>query len=278
MKGMIALAGVLALAAVPLVAQRPGQNSTIIHNVPYDGQFTYARIKYEAMGGGGGGGRGGGRFGGFRGSRIMWNHDFQTSDLHLPKILGALTTINVRTDESNVFTFDDPELFRFPLAYLCEAGYWNPTEAEMLGARKWLQKGGFLIIDDFGGYDWDNFTTQLQRILPGARPIRLDLTHSIFNSFFRDQVTRGARELPWCRGILRGVRGQRPHEADDDDCQLQLRRLGVLGVVGNGHLCRRAHQRGLQVRRQLRHVHPVPLTERIPRDRQPIAHPTGPPR
>ena len=43
---------VMLLAAGSLPAQRAGQNSTFIHNVPYDGRFTYARIKYETAGGG----------------------------------------------------------------------------------------------------------------------------------------------------------------------------------------------------------------------------------
>jgi hypothetical protein len=171
------LGALLVLAALPLGAQRAGQNSTYIHNVPYDGRFTYPRIKYETAGGTMG-------FGGFRGQRIMWNHDYQNSDLHFPKILETVSTTHVRSDESNVFTFDDPELFKFPIAYLCEVGYWVPNDAELLGVRKYLAKGGFLIIDDFGGYDWDNFATQLARIFPKARPIRLDLKHPVFNSFF----------------------------------------------------------------------------------------------
>ncbi len=189
---LIGLIGVM--ATLPLAAQRPGQNSTFIHNVPYDGRFTYARIKYETAGATMG-------FGRFRGNRIMWNHDFQTSDLNFPKILETVSTIHARTDESNVFTFDDPELFRFPVAYICEVGYWAPDAAELAGVQKYLRKGGFLIVDDFGGYDWDNFTVQLQRVLPGARPIRLTIAHPIFNSFFAikslevPENYRGAEEL-----------------------------------------------------------------------------------
>ena len=197
----LALTGFLLLAAAPLAAQRPGQNSTVIHNVPYDGRFIYARIKYEAAGRGGGGFGG---FGGFRGGRITWNPDYQTADLHLPKILEALSTMKVRTDESNVFTFDDPELFKFPVAYLCETGYWVPNEAELLGVRKYLQKGGFIIVDDFSGYDWDNFAAQMERVLPKVQFIRLDLKHPIFDSFFR-MTTLEFRESYRGRGEYYGV-------------------------------------------------------------------------
>lgn len=157
-------------------AQREGRNSTTIRNQPYDGQFTYARIKYEASSGGFGFGRGG--------FDQMWNHDYQNSDLHLPRILQALTSMNVRTDGSNVFTFDDPQLFKFPFAYLCEVGAWRPTPAEIVGMRNYLTRGGFLLVDDFGGSDIYNFQTQLAKVLPGARLVQLPESHPIFHSFY----------------------------------------------------------------------------------------------
>ena len=48
-----------------------------------------------------------------------------------------------------VYDFDDPELLKHPLAYLSEPGYWYPSNSEVVGLRQYLQKGGFLIADDF---------------------------------------------------------------------------------------------------------------------------------
>ena len=79
---------------------------------------------------------------------------------------------------------DDPELTRFPVAYMAEPGFWQPTDEEIEGLRNYLLKGGFVIFDDFTGWHFENLTAQMARALPGIRPIELDISHPIFHSFF----------------------------------------------------------------------------------------------
>lgn len=168
----------LLLTGVPLalLAQRGGfgrqQQFEIPPNPQYDGRFTYARIRYNQ-------GMGGGRFG------ATWLHDYPDADRHFPKIVEELTSVLVRPEVSVIVTSDDPELMKFPFAYLCEAGFWLPSEAEVIGLRNYLLKGGFLMFDDFDGNSWYNFEEQLRRVLPEARPIRLTAEHPIFDSFYR---------------------------------------------------------------------------------------------
>ena len=45
--------------------------------------------------------------------------------------------------------FSDPELFKFPVAYLVEPGFWYMSESDVTNLRAYLLKGGFLIVDDF---------------------------------------------------------------------------------------------------------------------------------
>jgi hypothetical protein len=87
---------------------------------------------------------------------------------------------------SNVHTFDDPALFKYPLAYLSEPGYWFPNETEVEGLRQYLRKGGFLIVDDFHfDNEWDVFEAAMRRVLPDGQIVRLELSHPIFNTFFQ---------------------------------------------------------------------------------------------
>src|SRR3990172_8314976 len=44
---------------------------------------------------------------------------------------------------------DDPELFKYPVAYIIEPGWWTMTDGEAAAFRTYLQKGGFVIVDDF---------------------------------------------------------------------------------------------------------------------------------
>ena len=67
-----------------------------------------------------------------------------------------------------------------------EVGSWNPTDPEVAGLSAYLQKGGFLIVDDFRDFrNLENFAAQMERVLPGVQLLELDATHEIFDSFFR---------------------------------------------------------------------------------------------
>jgi hypothetical protein len=158
--------------AFSLSARRPAVAPAQDANLPYDGRFIFARIRY---------GSGGGRF---RGGSAAWAHDYPQADQHLPRIVSEISSVAPRHDGSNVFDLDDPELLRFPIAYLSEPGFWSATDSEIQGLRQYLLKGGFLIVDDFEAEQWHNFAAQMRRALPEYEPIEIDGTHSIFDSFF----------------------------------------------------------------------------------------------
>jgi hypothetical protein len=106
-------------------------------------------------------------------------------------ILNDLTTVHPHVGQSNVHVLDDPELGRYPVAYLTEPGFWQPNESEAAGLRTWIAKGGFLIVDDFYKRQWDQFERSMRMVLPDARIVRLDVSHPIFNSFFKIQSLDG---------------------------------------------------------------------------------------
>jgi hypothetical protein len=58
------------------------------------------------------------------------------------------------------------------------------NEAEAAGLRAYLQKGGFIIFDDFRENHRDNLVFQMRQVLPDARWAPLEPTHPIFHSFF----------------------------------------------------------------------------------------------
>lgn len=156
---------VLALGAVPLLAQ--WRRIVVEPNLPYDGRFTFARIRYPVR------------------YRSGWEFDYPTMERNLMSMMRELTTLPAHVSGSNVFDLDDPELMRYPVAYLSEPGYWVPTDSEVEGLRRYLAKGGFLIVDDFMRREWVNFEVQIRRVLPDARIERLARSHPVFDSFFR---------------------------------------------------------------------------------------------
>ena len=162
----------------PLTGQRRrdrGPSSPIDHkayNVEYGGDFTFVRIRYYEG------------FGGRFSRNPGWAHDYPRAERNFSKIVNEITNVHMRADGSNILTLDDPDLFRYPIAYLSEPGAWSMNELEQAGLRNYLLKGGFMIVDDFRGSQWSNFAAQVAQVFPELRLVRLDETHPIFNSFF----------------------------------------------------------------------------------------------
>lgn len=117
-----------------------------------------------------------------------WAHDIPRAERHLMKILQEFTGIETN-DDGIVLTLDDPELFKYPFAYICEVGFFDPTEAEIRGLREYIDRGGFVIVDDFGDNfwwsdDWTNFEAIMNRVFPDKKLKEVDVSHPIFHSFF----------------------------------------------------------------------------------------------
>ena len=176
-------------------------------NTAYDGRFVFVRLRYEM------GLRGGGRF-----SRrdLPWAHDYPRAERNLTKILDEVTSIRPfqGPNGGNILTLDDPTLHKFPFAYMSEPGFWTMTDTEALGLRAYLQKGGFLVFDDFRGDHWFNFEHQLRRVLPDARLVELDISHQIFHSFFDIETLA----MPWMYNLPPRFYGV--YEDNDPDARL----------------------------------------------------------
>jgi hypothetical protein len=174
---LVCLAGSVALAQRGGRNRRPQLDVAVEGNTPYDGRYTFVRLRYATPMYG--------RFGNWIGDGgLPWSHDYPDGEVHFSKILEELTLLNIRTNGSNILAIDDPELFNYPVAYMAEPGFWAVTEKEATALRSYLLKGGFLIFDDFRGPHWDNLQAQMQAVLPDAHWIQIDGTAKVFHSFF----------------------------------------------------------------------------------------------
>ena len=152
-----------------------------VRNVPYDGRFTFARLKYTTAPGGY-----------WYQGLPSWAHGWPLSEENLVKIMNEVSYLGARDDGFNVFALDDPEVFRYPLTYITEAGWWTMTDEEGAAFRTYLMKGGLVIFDDFkvagdfnsSGGGWEVFEDNVRRMLPGARFFDLKPSDQIFHCFF----------------------------------------------------------------------------------------------
>jgi hypothetical protein len=174
----------LACTAAAVFAQRliPGfgmRRDPRVQNVKYDGRFTFARLRFMTA-----------PSGYYYRGLPAWAHGYPEAERNLSKILGEVSLLGPHVEETNVFAIDDPQLSRYPVAYMTEAGYWTLTPREIVALRAYLKKGGFLIFDDFrddferGGGGWAHFESNMRRVIPDAQFVDLSPSHPIFHSFF----------------------------------------------------------------------------------------------
>jgi hypothetical protein len=168
-------------------------------NIPYDGRFTFVRLRYPVV------------------SRSGWEFDYPQMERNFMTILADLTSVNPHVRASNVLDMDDPELLKYPIAYLSEPGYWYPTDAQAAGLRAWLAKGGFLIVDDFLLNQWGTFERAMQMVLPEGRIVPLALGNPIFDTFFRIASLEGMHHpgTPQARAQYLGI-----YQDNDPDARL----------------------------------------------------------
>jgi hypothetical protein len=195
----LSLTALLALAVAtaafaqrfPLFGDGTGYEPSL-KNVPYDGRFTFARVKYTPCCGG---------IAYYYRGLPPWAHGFVPdprrgngqAEANLMKIMDEVSYLHPHTDGSVVYGFDDPNLFHYPVAYMTEPGFWTMNDKELAGFRAYLKKGGFLILDDFrhdgdrlpSGNGWDGVEGNVQRAFPGAKLIPMNPSMIVFDSFFK---------------------------------------------------------------------------------------------
>ncbi|MEO5510121.1 MAG: DUF4159 domain-containing protein [Longimicrobiales bacterium] len=144
----------------------------------YDGRFTFVRVQYDmSLNQYGRGNRGGG-------NNPPWYHDYPKSDRSLSLIISEVTHLRTSTAQTNIMRLDDPAIFKFPILYMSEPGYWHPSEKDVEALRAYLTKGGFIIFDDFAENDWPNFAVQMKRVMPGITAMPLDGSEPVWRTFF----------------------------------------------------------------------------------------------
>jgi len=150
----------------PQVAETP--NWTNVPGFPGD-TFTFARIIYTSPS---------------KPALMAWLNDYPDSDLNLSFRLQQLTSMKVDPD-GRVIKLTDPELFHFPMIFAAQPGGMLLTEEEVAIMRKYLLNGGVFVADDFWGErDWEIFSGQMERVLPGRKWRDLDISHPMFHSVF----------------------------------------------------------------------------------------------
>ncbi|HEV8147070.1 MAG TPA: DUF4159 domain-containing protein [Bryobacteraceae bacterium] len=168
------------------------------------GDFSLGRLRYRSP------------MDGRRGRYFRWGIDANKGDRLFLGILSRLTRIDTAPIETIIDASSD-EMFDHPWLLAISVGDWvlAPQEADRL--RKYFDRGGFLMVDDFhNDYEWNQFMTGIRQIYPDASTVELADEDAPFHSVFDlknrvrvpganvvhgSQIERGGVEPHW-RAIL----------------------------------------------------------------------------
>jgi hypothetical protein len=138
-----------------------------------------------------------------------WHHDYPYSDETFPTVLGEVTNVKTSPSSYVVVDIDSPDLFKYPFYYLCEPGYLQLNDKDVVNLRAYLDRGGFIMVDDFrtadssqgrGGFrdDLAIFRKEMKKVYPDRDFEHLDLKDPIFNTFYKiDSLNMKAPYVFW---------------------------------------------------------------------------------
>ena len=142
----------------------------IAQNDPPQTEMVVARWRYTAMGK-------------FRGTG--WSHNYPSSDGHFAQVLSEATNINMTGLSFRIVDLGSPEVFRYPFAVVSEPGELALTDQEVNNLHEYIDRGGFIVFDDFDGqHDLSVLQRNLHQAFPDRDLQRLTIGHQIFHMFF----------------------------------------------------------------------------------------------
>jgi len=110
--------------------------------------------------------------------RPWWRIDWPEAEAHLIEGVKRYTFVQTADDSAHV-TLQDEAVFDYPLLLAQQVGRWYLDDQEIKRLQTYLNRGGFLIVDDFHGPDqWVAFKRVMDKVLPSHRlaPIKPDNT------------------------------------------------------------------------------------------------------
>src|SRR5207237_4761133 len=121
-----------------------------------------------------------GRFG--RGAGA-WTTDYPRSDRHLLSGVRRLTRIDARSVEQVTELDGTDDIYNWPMLYAVEVGQWSLNETEGKQLRDFIDRGGFLMVDDFHGTsEWQIFEEGIRMAFPQAEIMDLPRGHNILHT------------------------------------------------------------------------------------------------
>ena len=113
-----------------------------------------------------------------------WSHDYPTSEEHILQIMSEVSLIDTNRLSYKIVDLASPEIFKYPFSYVSHPGEVIPSDEEIENLRQYIERGGFIMLDDFGGqnqgaWEMEAFQDILRRAFPGREMYPLKDSHEL---------------------------------------------------------------------------------------------------
>ena len=125
-----------------------------------------------------------------------WAHDYPAAEENILQIAREATGINLNKDSYVLARLDSDELFRYPFGLMSEVGEMTLTEREAANLREYLNRGGFIVVDDFDGPNLEWFQEQMKMVFPDRQFVPLTVDNPIFHTFYDVKTLEMAPPYP----------------------------------------------------------------------------------
>jgi hypothetical protein len=168
--GALAVLSLGLLASTLALAQGFWRRAPIVQNDPPPTELVVARWRYGTNG----------WFG-----HMGWSHNYPSSDRNLNEFIKSATGIDVDVLSFRIVDLGSDEIFDYPFAYVSEPGEMELTEQEITNLREYIERGGFVLMDDFDGpRQLGNMRAQVLKAFPESRFEPIDERHPLFGVLF----------------------------------------------------------------------------------------------
>lgn len=135
-------------------------------------EFAFARLRFRSY------------QDGYRRGHARWGTDANKCDRQFIVGLRRLTRVNARSVE-HIVDIDSDEIFNWPWLYAVGIGDWTLSESHVARLRKYFDRGGFFVVDDFHAErEWHDFAAGVARIYPGRQFVELEDGDQIFHTVY----------------------------------------------------------------------------------------------
>ena len=197
---LVLLTAIGALAGLAVYGQRGGRRGGRsmepgmgFANESVRAEFFFTRLAYSGYGGRGWG-------------RERWLTDWPEAEYHFMQGVQRLTLLDAADGGRYVSPLSE-EIFEYPWLYAVEVGGWELSEEEAARMREYLERGGFLMVDDFhGGEEWAGFVASMQRVFPDRPIVEIPEDDEVLHVLYDlDQRT----QIPGIRAAMSGLTYER---------------------------------------------------------------------